>query len=496
VSDKEGIAEFAKRLQKRGIEVIATGGTAEALKRVGVRVRDVTDVTGFPECFGGKVKTLHPNILGGILMDRKWDASEAKKLGIEPIDLVVVQLYEFPEAKDAREARGSKELIDIGGVTMLRAAAKNWESVTVVSDPGDYEVVLEQIEKSGDTTVELRKGLAAKAFLRTAKYDAAITEWLSGGRNHGLFMTGGKKLRYGENPHQSGKIFGIGSGVGVACAQVLQGKEMSYLNYLDADAAWQCVMEFGEPTAVFLKHASPCGVASNTSILEAFRRGYDSDPRSAFGVIIALNRECPASIAEEIIQRRIFTELLLAPGFTKDALNLLKKKPNIRVLMVSGTLEKVPDTFFPEYRSISGGILLQSSDRKTLVKGDLKVVTKVKPTKEQITDLLFAAKVVKHVKSNAVVFAKDQVTVGIGPGQTSRVDATEIAARKAGAKAKGAVMASDAFFPFPDSVEEAAAHGIAAIVQPGGSIRDSEMTKKADEIGIAMVFTGVRAFKH
>ncbi|MEK7137443.1 MAG: bifunctional phosphoribosylaminoimidazolecarboxamide formyltransferase/IMP cyclohydrolase, partial [Patescibacteria group bacterium] len=290
---------------------------------------------------------------------------------------------------------------------------------------------------------------------------------------------------------------------GVANADVLQGKEMSYLNYLDADAAWQCVLEFEDPTVVFLKHASPCGVASNENILNAFRRGYDSDPRSAFGVIIALNRKCPGSVVQEIIDRNIFTEILMAPGFTPDALELLKTKSTIRVLRVaegrgfaSAGGEASGGNGDVEYRSITGGVIVHSRDTKVLKDTDLKVVTKVKPTASQIEDLLFAWKVVKHVKSNAIVFAKDGVTVGIGPGQTSRVDATEIASRKAGAKAKGAVMASDAFFPFPDSVEEAAKHGIAAIIQPGGSIRDQEVFAKADELGIAMVLTGIRAFRH
>jgi phosphoribosylaminoimidazolecarboxamide formyltransferase/IMP cyclohydrolase len=353
--------------------------------------------------------------------------------------------------------------------------------------------------------MELRKELAAKAFLRTASYDALIAEWLSDGKYHGVMLTEGKKLRYGENPHQWGKAFTtMDNGQwtmdkgkpGVANADVLQGKEMSYLNYLDADAAWQCVLEFEDPTVVFLKHASPCGVASNENILHAFRRGYDSDPRSAFGVIIALNRECPGSVVQEIIDRNIFTEILLAPSFTQEAIRLLREKPNIRVLKVSGTLEKVPDAFFPELRSISGGVLVQSWDRSSVGRNNLKIVTKVKPSEDQLQDLLFAWKVVKHVKSNAIVFAKDGVTVGIGPGQTSRVDATEIASRKAGAKAKGAVMASDAFFPFPDSVEEAAKHGITAIIQPGGSIRDQEVFAKADGLGIAMVLTGIRAFRH
>lgn len=467
------------------------------------------------------------------------DEEEAKKLGIVPIDLVVVNLYPFEEGLRKVEAgcedgvcipthpaareqldQDLIELIDIGGSTLLRSAAKNHESVTVVCDPNDYERVLREIEEQGSTTSELRRELAAKVFFRTASYDALIAEWLSSGKYHGAMLREGKKLRYGENPHQWGKVYAAGSelgrgqgqGLGVANAEVLQGKEMSYLNYLDADAAWQCVLEFEAPTVVFLKHASPCGVASNSDILTAFRRGYDSDPRSAFGVIIALNRECPAEIVQEILDRKIFTEILLAPSFTAEALVLLRQKENIRVLSIRHAEPACPSEAPEErrrveasrevsqddieYRSITGGVIVHSRDTKVLTKADLKVVTKKQPSSSQIEDLLFAWKVVKHVKSNAIVFAKDGVTVGIGPGQTSRVDATEIASRKAGTQAKGAVMASDAFFPFPDSIEEAAKHGIAAIIQPGGSIRDQEVFAKADELGVAMVVTGIRAFRH
>lgn len=530
VSDKAGLADVARRLHQKNIRIIATSGTAKILTEEGIPVTSIEEVTKFPECFSGRLKTLHPKIVGGILLRRARetvsrgdevalrDEEEAEKLGIEPIDLVIVNLYPFQEVKESKESEESEEamveLIDIGGPALLRSAAKNYESVTVVCDPSDYERVLLEIEKSGDTTPALRKALAAKVFLRMAAYDAAIAEHLSGGENAGVILADGRNLRYGENPHQWGRVFAAVSSwqlavsknkAGIANAEVLQGKEMSYLNYLDADAAWQCVLEFEEPTVVFLKHASPCGVASNSNILDAFRRGYDSDPRSAFGVVIALNRECPVEVIREILERKIFVELLLAPSFSEEALQRLREKPAIRVLKVSDgeVLE------FPEIRSISGGVLLQEPDRKVLTDRDLKVVTKKKPSQEQMADLLFAARVVKHVKSNAIVLAHDRVTVGIGPGQTSRVDAVEIAVRKAGSKAKGStpkqtpaaslqgtVMASDAFFPFPDSVEEAAQHGIAAIIQPGGSIRDAEVIAKADTLGIAMVVTGVRAFRH
>ena len=512
VSDKSGIEEFAKRLQKKGIEILSTGGTAKTLSAAGIQVTLVEDVTKFPECFSGRVKTMHPLLLGGVLF-RRQDPShvqEAEKLGITPIDLIVVNLYPFAEtvAKKVSEQE-TIEQIDIGGPTLLRSAAKNCESVTVVSDPLDYERVLSEIETKGETTQELRKELAAKVFLHTAAYDSMITEWLSDGKNTGVILTNGVQLRYGENPHQWGNFFEIVSGFGMRFEnesaknpksssrasrawKKLQGKDFSYLNILDADAAWTAVQEFEEPTAVFVKHANPSGIASRKKIEEAFQLAYDADRLSAFGVIIAINRECTLEIAQKIIDQKMFVEVIIAPSYAVAALEILTQKPNIRVI----ENQHLHPTECTQYRTSLGGMLLQNPDNRIITEKDLTVVTRKKPTPDQIRDLLFAWKVVKHAKSNAIVFAKDLISVGIGCGQTSRVDATYLAAKRAREAAKGAVMASDAFFPFSDAVEEAARHGISAIIQPGGSIRDAEVIAKADELRLAMVTTGVRAFRH
>jgi len=513
VSDKTGIAEFAKGLQKKGIEIVSTGGTAKALLDASIPVQQVEELTKFPECFSGRVKTMHPTIMGGLLFRRgdKEHEKQAKELSIQPIDLVVVNLYPFEDGM--RGNRGGEdekmiELIDIGGPTLLRSAAKNYDAVTVVCDPGDYDRVLAEIEKNGDTTPELRKELASKVFLRTAAYDAAITEWMTEGRNRSVLLTNRRKLRYGENPHQEGDFYELyGSppgwnvvqeekpfeGASIERSRDAQGKLLSYLNILDADGAWNLVSEFEEPTAACIKHANPSGVASHENIAEAFQRSYDTDRLSAFGVIIALNRPCTGEIIRKIIDQKIFAEILIAPDYEKEAIELLKGKPKLRVIQTSKLQNHQTSEL---YRSSLGGMLVQNEDSKIVKESDLKVVTSKKPTKEQIRDLLFAWKVVKHAKSNAIVFAKDAVTVGIGCGQTSRVDSTWIAVKRAGARAMGAVMASDAFFPFPDAVEEAGKQGIAAIIQPGGSIRDEEVFKKAEELGIAMVTTGVRAFRH
>lgn len=495
VSDKTGIEEFAKGLVNLGWEILSTGGTQKALEKAGIEVTSVDSVTEFPECFGGRVKTMHPKIMGGILFRRgnKDDEAQTKELGIEPIDLVVVNLYPFEEAylqgkKDAELI----EQIDIGGPTMLRSAAKNHAQVTVVCDPADYGRVIDQIKKDGDTSTELRSELATKVFERTMAYDAAITNALSHGEKGGILLMNRIKLRYGENPHQEGSFYEI-YGHSKPWHVLQEEKQMSYLNLLDADGAWNLVAEFTEPTAACIKHANPSGVASHKDIAEAFQRCYDADRLSAFGVVIALNRTCTGDIIQKIIDQKIFAEILIAPSYETKALELLKQKPKIRVIEIDPTnrLEWIETA-----RSTLGGMLTQNMDTKILTKDDLTCVTKNKPSAEQIDDLLFAWLVVKHAKSNAIVFAKDKVTVGIGCGQTSRVDATWIAAKRAGEKAKNAVMASDAFFPFSDSVEEAAKHGITAIIQPGGSIRDEEVFKKANDLGIAMVTTGVRAFRH
>ncbi len=510
VSDKTGIADVARRLVALGYEIVSTGGTQKVLNAEGIPVTAVEDVTGFPECFDGRVKTMHPLLMGGVLMrpDNAAHAEQAKKLKIEPVNVVIVNLYPFKKAmEDTTKSRAEIiEQIDIGGPTLLRSAAKNHKNVTVVCDTADYARVLRDLE-SGDPSPRLREELAAKVFLHTAAYDAMITEWLSEGKNTGVILTKGTQLRYGENPHQWGNFFEIVSGFGMGKQnesvpgsparnpmpwRKLQGKELSYLNILDADGAWTAVKEFTEPTAVFVKHANPSGIASHEMIEEAFQRAYDADRLSAFGVIIAINRPCSEAIAKKIIDQKIFVEVIIAPSYAPGATEILGQKPNIRVIENTD----VQMNEYTNYRTSFGGMLLQNPDNRIVTAKDLTTVTKLAPTTKQIEDMLFAWTAVKYAKSNAIVFAKDRVTVGIGCGQTSRVDSTWIAARRAGERAKGAVMASDAFFPFPDSVEEAAKHGIAAVIQPGGSIRDKEVFAKADELGIAMVTTGIRAFRH
>ncbi|MBI3618847.1 bifunctional phosphoribosylaminoimidazolecarboxamide formyltransferase/IMP cyclohydrolase [Candidatus Peregrinibacteria bacterium] len=511
VSDKTGIVEFAQRLAGFGFGLLSTGGTAKILREAGIAVTDVESVTKFPECFGGRVKTMHPKIMGGILFRRgnADDERQAKELGIEPIDLVCVNLYPFGgiakgEGRIANDGSNSQianrksqiELIDIGGPTLLRSAAKNWKNVTVICDPIDYEIVLREFETNRETTAELRDKLAAKVFLHTAAYDMRIAEYF--GMNRGILLTGGRQLRYGENPHQWGEYYslyegGVNASAESSWGKLYQGKELSYLNILDADAAWNAVQEFADPTAVFVKHANPSGIASHEKIDEAFQHAYDADRLSAFGVIIAVNRPCTEIIAKKIIDQKMFVEVIVAPAYASGVLEILKQKPNIRVIEQSNGDALKNEVL---YRSVLSGMLVQNRDNKIPTESKLKYVTSKKPTPEQLKDLLFAWKCVNHAKSNAIVFVKDQVTVGIGAGQTSRVDATWIAAKRAGEKSKGAVMASDAFFPFPDSVEEAAKHGIAAIIQPGGSIRDEEVFKKADALGMVMVLTGVRAFRH
>ena len=493
VSDKEGIVEFAKKLRKLGYEIISTGGTAKVLKKAKIPVTDVSEVTDFPECFGGRVKTMHPKVMGGILFRRKSadDKKQAKKLEITPIDVVCVNLYPFERTmKSGASEEELIEQIDIGGPTLLRSAAKNFTSVTVVCDPTDYDRVLASLKTGGKKSLEIRRALAAKVFAHTAQYDVTIAT--SFGLFRGLMLSDGKELRYGENPHQSGEYFSLLDTK--QSWRQLGGKELSYLNILDSDAAWRMVSEFKEPTAVMVKHANPSGIASSTSIEEAFQKAYDTDRLSAFGVIIALNRECSSEIAQKVIDQKIFVEVIIAPSFSKSALKIMSERPNVRLIEMPKLVHS--DALLLRSVPAFGGVLVQNDDLKEITEKDVKCVTQRKPTKEELRDLLFAWKVVKHAKSNAIVFAKDACTIGIGSGQTSRVDATWIAAKRSGSKAHGAVMASDAFFPFPDSIEEAAKHGIAAIIQPGGSIRDEEVFKRADELGLVMVLTGTRAFRH
>lgn len=499
VSDKTGIADFARRLSAAGYDIISTGGTKKTLEEADVKVTSVEEVTGFPECFGGRVKTMHPMIMGGVLMRRGEDDADATKLGITPIDLVVVNLYPFEES--LRKGMTGAELIeqiDIGGPTLLRSAAKNSTYVTVITDSSDYEEAITQIERDGDTTKEFRATLASKVFARTAAYDAAIATALSQAENTGLMLSGKTETRYGENPHQWGAYYDI-VGMPRTWTVVQEGeKKISYLNLLDADGAWNLVQEFSEPTAACIKHANPSGVASDTDIATAFQKSYDTDKLSAFGVIVALNRPCTKAVVEKLIEQKIFAEVLIAPSFEPNAMELLKKKPKLRVIEMSGKWQVASGqrSAGSQYRSCLGGMLVQNFDDSSLTKQDLKFVTDAKPTDAQIRDLLFAWNVVKHTKSNAIVFAKDLVTVGIGAGQTSRVDSVWIAAKRAGERARSSVMASDAFFPFPDAVEEAAKHGVVAIIQPGGSVKDEEVFAKANELGLPMVLTGVRVFRH
>ena len=498
VSDKDGIAEFAKKLSIKGVEILSTGGTAKLLRDNGIDVIDVGNYTNFPEMMNGRVKTLHPKIHGGLLALRNNPdhMQSAKKHDIGMIDIVVVNLYPFEETikKEGITLSEAIEQIDIGGPSMLRSAAKNFKYVSVVTDPEDYSKVIKEFEANGDTTEETRRYLAEKVFMKTAYYDSLIANYLTGGKTEHLIVEKVGDLRYGENPHQKASFYKDKNGHNEASldkAEKLQGKDLSYNNIMDADGALSLVREFSEPTVAFVKHANPCGIATGDTINEAFVNGYEGDPKSAFGGIIAFNRKCTKDIAESIITK--FFEVIIAPDFDSDALEVFKSKPKMRVLKV-GEIRPEPDA--RTYRKVSGGLLIQDLDTKKISAKDLKVVTKRQPTDQELKDLLFGWHVVKHVKSNAIVLAKNGMTVGIGAGQMSRIDAVEIAINKAMQREDGSVMASDAFFPFPDGVETAAKHQITAIIQPGGSIRDEEVIKAANDSGIAMVFTGARAFLH
>ncbi|WP_420768507.1 bifunctional phosphoribosylaminoimidazolecarboxamide formyltransferase/IMP cyclohydrolase [Parageobacillus thermoglucosidasius] len=503
VSNKEGIVSLAKQLVELGVEIISTGGTKRTLEEAGVPVIGISDVTGFPEILDGRVKTLHPIIHGGLLAirDNERHQNELREHHITPIDLVVVNLYPFQQtiAKSDVTFAEAIENIDIGGPTMLRAAAKNHQYVTVVVDPADYDAVVQELKEHGDVSAEMKLKLAAKVFRHTAAYDAMIAEYLTNktGEEYpeSFTITFEKKqsLRYGENPHQTAAFYQkpLGSSFSIAKAAQLHGKELSYNNINDANAALQLVKEFAEPAAVAVKHMNPCGVGIGATIYEAFTKAYEADPTSIFGGIIALNREVDKDTAEKM--HEIFLEIVIAPSFSSEALDILRQKKNIRLLTVDFT---APATNEKLLVSVQGGLLVQEADMRTLSDGEIKVVTKREPTEQEWESLQFAWKVVKHVKSNAIVLAKDGMTIGVGAGQMNRVGAAKIAIEQAGEKAKGAVLASDAFFPMDDTVEAAAKAGITAIIQPGGSIRDADSIKKADEYGIAMVFTGIRHFKH
>jgi phosphoribosylaminoimidazolecarboxamide formyltransferase/IMP cyclohydrolase len=496
VSDKTGLEQFTIALQELGVEIISTGGTARFLRERGIGVKEVTEITKFPEILDGRVKTLHPLIHAAILAkrDNPSHMEVLRQLGVEPIDLLVVNLYPFEETvSKGAGLEEALEQIDIGGPTLLRAAAKNFKSVAVVTNPTRYGEILQELREKGDLSEETRLRLAKEVFTLTSHYDAAIAGYLgklSGEKGFpgilSIYAEKLQELRYGENPHQAAALYKWG--YGLAEGRKLQGKELSFNNLVDLDAAWSLVREFEEPTAVVIKHTNPCGVASADSISEAYRLARDCDPLSAYGGIVGLNRKVDAKTAEEITST--FIEATVAPGYEEEALRVLSRKPNLRVL------ESPPSdqgTDF-ELKQISGGILVQQRDKKLLA--ERKVVTRREPTEKEWRDLLFAWKVVKHVKSNAIVLARERQAVGVGAGQTSRVDSTEIAIRKAGERARGSVLASDAFFPFPDAVEKAAEAGVTAIIQPGGSIRDQQVIETADRLGLAMVFTGIRHFRH
>lgn len=504
VSDKSGIAEFAKSLSLLDIEIISTGGTAKLLQEMNIPVTEVSDFTGYPEMMAGRVKTLNPKIHGGILARRGIDEEVMLQNGIKPIDLVVVNLYPFQETiKNPNSTEEEAiENIDIGGPAMLRSSAKNHTSVTVVVDSKDYQKVLNEITDNGDTALPTRQSLAMKTFEHTALYDGAIANYL-GRESDGFSNTinlqfvKSQTMRYGENPHQSAAFYKENNlfEVSVSSSTQLQGKPLSYNNLADADAALECVRDFEEPSCVIIKHANPCGIATRENIFEAYQSAYLTDPTSAFGGIIAFNRELDRKTAKSIIDKQ-FVEVIIAPKITDDAKTTLQSKENIRVLEC-GYLEKAQKSF--DYKKISGGLLVQDKDLESLNPADMKCVTSSKPSESEMKDLLFAWKVAKYVKSNAIVYAKNQMTIGVGAGQMSRIYSAKIAGIKAAdenLEVQGSVMASDAFFPFRDGIDAAAQAGIKAIIHPGGSMRDDEVIAAANEHGIAMIFTGMRHFKH
>jgi phosphoribosylaminoimidazolecarboxamide formyltransferase/IMP cyclohydrolase len=510
VSDKTGVVEFARGLAALGIEILSTGGTAQLLEREGVRVTEVSRHTGFPEMLDGRVKTLHPKIHGGLLARRDLPAHAAalKEHGIAPIDLLAVNLYPF-EAAVARPGCTLEEAIeniDIGGPAMVRSAAKNWQGVAVLTDPSQYARVLEELERDGALGDASRFALAVEAFNCISNYDAAISDYLSSldrsgrrsefpGQSNGRFVKI-QDLRYGENPHQRAALYrdltpAPGS---LVTAKQLQGKELSYNNIADADAAWECVKSFRDPACVIIKHANPCGVAIAASAAAAYAKAFKTDPTSAFGGIIAFNVPVDGKAAQAVAKQ--FVEVLVAPAYSRDALRVLGAKANVRVLecAVKGAGRNSHDA-----KRIGSGLLIQSADNHEIGRKDLKFVSKRKPTAAQIKDLLFAWTVAKYVKSNAIVFCRGGMTVGVGAGQMSRIDSAKIAAIKAksaGLSLKGSVVASDAFFPFRDGLDAVVKAGAVAVIQPGGSMRDDEVIAAADQRGVAMVFTGIRHFRH
>jgi len=510
VSDKTGLIELAGALASLGVELLSTGGTARSLRDAGLVVRDVSEVTGFPEIMDGRVKTLHPKIHGGLLGRRGTDDAVMAEHGIAGIDLLVVNLYPFEAtiARDDCSLDDAIENIDIGGPAMLRAAAKNHAHVAVLTDPADYATLLAALTETHGTTLALRQRLAAKVFAHTARYDGLIANYLGARFDETssvfppslhLAYQRHSTLRYGENPHQRAALYveRDAPGGNIATAKVLSGKELSFNNIADADAALECIKLFADSAAcVIVKHANPCGVATGANILDAYERAYATDPTSAFGGIIAFNRTLDLTTAQTILARQ-FIEVVIAPEIDAAALATFAKKPNVRVLSCGVWPANAPATF--DLRRINSGLLVQDSDRDTLAIGDLKIVTQRKPDTTELADLLFAWRVAMCVKSNAIVYARAAQTIGIGAGQMSRVISARIAAIKAADAAlivPGSVMASDAFFPFRDGIDAAAQAGIRAVIQPGGSMRDAEVIAAADEHGMAMVFTGVRHFRH
>lgn len=514
VSDKTGLDTLGQFLKSKGVAILSTGGTAKALSGMGCEVTEVSDHTGSPEMMDGRVKTLHPKIHGGILGLRDADTHVAamQEHDIAPIDLVVINLYPFEETVAAGADRATViENIDIGGPAMIRSAAKNHRFVAVVTDPADYQALIDEWRNQGGLSMAFREELAAKAYARTGAYDSAITAWFAG-QSHdmpkrlGVSAGPARELRYGENPHQVAAFYPTGDKrPGVASARQIQGKALSYNNLNDTDAAYELVAEFdpAESAAVaIIKHANPCGVATGATVAEAYERALACDPVSAFGGIIALNRPLEADAAEKITG--IFTEVIIAPGASDEAIAIVAKKKNLRLLLTDG----LPDPATPglAFKALAGGVLAQSRDNGRIGAGDVKVVTKRAPTEQEMADLIFAFRVGKHVKSNAIVYVRDGRTVGVGAGQMSRVDSARIAARKAEdareaagdseSWTKGSVVASDAFFPFADGLMAAVEAGATAVIQPGGSVRDNEVIAAADEAGLAMVFTGMRHFRH
>lgn len=504
VSDKTGITQFAQSLVSLNIELLSTGGTAKLLKEQGIPVIEVSDFTGFPEIMAGRVKTLNPLIHGGILARRGVDEGVMIENDIKPIDLVVVNLYPFQDTISRPECsfEDAIENIDIGGPAMLRSSAKNHKSVTVIVDSSDFQLVLDELNASGNTSLKTRKKLALKTFEHTAQYDGAIANYLGeeedGFSNTLNFQfTKSQALRYGENPHQRAAFYTDSNleEVSIANSKQIQGKPLSYNNLADADAALQCVRDFDEPSCVIIKHANPCGVASRKDILRAYQSAYQTDPTSAFGGIIAFNRELDIATAEVIINQQ-FVEVIIAPKINIATLKILAKKENIRVLEC-GELGKPKTTF--DFKKLSGGLLVQDNDIELINVDNLKCVTTIKPSDSEMNDLIFAWKVAKSVKSNAIVYVKNQMTIGIGAGQMSRIYSAKIAGIKAAdenLEVEGSVMASDAFFPFRDGIDAAAKAGISSIIHPGGSMRDDEVIAAANEHGISMIFTGIRHFKH